>query len=235
MQSRSSLLKRSSLVALLVLGSTPLVTQVAQGRDYRDPNNPPPYVRDMYRNSENSNNGYYNRFRGYGARSYGAAPNTRDGVARYTNRSWWRYDVVGGTPTITIDLSEQTAYFYKGGKLAGMSPVSTGKPGHATPTGTFRISEKKINHRSNLYGHYVSPRGYVLRSNVDVRRHRKPAGSVFRGASMDYMMRVNGPVSMHAGYVPGYPASHGCIRLPWHMAKIFFANTPNGTQVKIVP
>ncbi|PCO06184.1 hypothetical protein AWR36_007085 [Microbulbifer flavimaris] len=154
---------------------------------------------------------------------------------RFTNKSWWRHDVAGGTPHIKIDLSEQMAYFYKGGRLAGMSPVSTGKAGHRTPPGTFRISEKKVNHRSNLYGHYVSRSGYVLRSNVDVRRDRRPPGSVFRGASMDYMMRVNGPISMHAGYVPGYPASHGCIRLPWHMAKIFFAHASVGTKVSIVP
>ncbi|MFA0812540.1 L,D-transpeptidase family protein [Microbulbifer epialgicus] len=147
----------------------------------------------------------------------------------------WFKAHVQGTPRIVIDLSDQMAYFYRGGRLAGMSPVSTGKPGHRTPTGNFRISEKKYSHRSNLYGHYISPRGYVLRSNVDVRRHRKPAGSRFRGASMDYMMRINGPVTMHAGYVPGYPASHGCIRLPWHMAKTFYRHARVGTKVSVVP
>ncbi|AMX04247.1 hypothetical protein A3224_13170 [Microbulbifer thermotolerans] len=131
-------------------------------------------------------------------------------------------------------LSEQRAYFYKGGRLAGVSPVSTGMPGHRTPTGNFRISEKKYSHRSNLYGHYVSRTGYVLRSNVDVRRHRRPPGAVFRGASMDFMMRINGPITMHAGRVPGYPASHGCIRLPWHMAKIFYQNATVGTRVTVV-
>ncbi|WP_231745275.1 MULTISPECIES: L,D-transpeptidase family protein [Microbulbifer] len=218
MQSYFSLLIRSSLVALLFLGGIPLTTPMTEARDYRDPNNPPPWVRDYYRNNRQA-----------------ASPQMHRDAMRFTNKSWWRHDVAGGTPHIKIDLSEQMAYFYKGGRLAGMSPVSTGKAGHRTPPGTFRISEKKVNHRSNLYGHYVSRSGYVLRSNVDVRRDRRPPGSVFRGASMDYMMRVNGPISMHAGYVPGYPASHGCIRLPWHMAKIFFAHASVGTKVSIVP
>ena len=154
---------------------------------------------------------------------------------RVNARAWWRSDVIGGAPYIRIDLSEQMAYFYKGGRLAGVSPVSTGMAGHRTPTGNFRISEKSYSHRSNIYGHYVDRRGYVLRSNVDVRRDRRPPGAVFRGASMDFMMRVNGAVTMHAGRVPGYPASHGCIRLPWHMAKIFFSQTTVGTKVSIVP
>ncbi len=153
---------------------------------------------------------------------------------QYVGQAWWRPEIVGGTPHIKVVLSEQKAYFYKGGRLAGISPVSTGMAGHRTPTGNFRISEKKYSHRSNIYGHYVSRGGYVLRSNVDVRRDRRPPGAVFRGASMEYMMRINGAVTMHAGYVPGYPASHGCIRLPWHMAKIFFSNTTVGTRVSVV-
>jgi lipoprotein-anchoring transpeptidase ErfK/SrfK len=151
-----------------------------------------------------------------------------------TNGSaWWRTDIIGGTAHIKIDLSEQRAYFYKGGRLAGITPISTGIAGYRTPTGSFRITEKDIDHRSNLFGHYVDPRGYVLRSSVDVRTDRRPPGTQFRGASMDFFMRVNGAVGMHAGKVTGRPESHGCIRLPWHMAKIFFENTPPGTRVTI--
>jgi len=153
---------------------------------------------------------------------------------RFVGQAWWRPEIAGGASHIKIVLSEQKAYFYKGGHLAGITPISSGMPGHRTPTGNFRITEKKLSHRSTLYGHYVSPHGYVLRSNVDVRRHRRPPGAYFRGASMDYMMRFNGAVTMHAGHVPGYPASHGCVRLPWHMAKIFFQNATVGTRVSVV-
>lgn len=147
--------------------------------------------------------------------------------------AWWRPEVVGGAPHIIIDLSEQRAYFYKGGQLAGISPVSTGVAGDRTPTGSFRVSEKNVYHRSNLYGHYVDRAGYVRMSSVDVRRDRRPPGTVFRGASMDFFMRINGAVSMHAGKVTGRPESHGCIRLPWHMAKIFYENAPMGTKVTV--
>lgn len=200
MLSRSSLLKRSSLAALLIAGGAVLLSPLVQAVDY-----------------------------GYQFLRQGTTYQDR-----WVGQAWWRPEIVGGTSHIKIVLSEQKAYFYKGGRLAGISPVSTGMAGHRTPTGNFRISEKKYNHRSNLYGHYVSRGGYVLRSNVDVRRDRRPPGSVFRGASMDYMMRINGAVTMHAGHVPGYPASHGCIRLPWHMAKIFFQNATVGTRVSVV-
>ncbi|WP_226663789.1 L,D-transpeptidase [Microbulbifer aggregans] len=147
--------------------------------------------------------------------------------------AWWRRDVIGGTPHIIIDLSEQRAYFYKGERLAGISPVATGVAGYRTPTGSFRVSEKDIDHRSNLFGHYVDRAGYVRKSSVDVRRDQRPSGTVFRGASMDFFMRVNGAVGMHAGKVTGRPESHGCIRLPWHMAKIFYENAPVGTKVTV--
>lgn len=159
---------------------------------------------------------------------------SRYGHSGPSGHMWFKAHVAGSS-RIVIDLSDQMAYFYKGRRLAGISPVSTGKTGHRTPTGNFRISEKKYSHRSNLYGHYISRRGYVMRSNVDVRRHRRPSGSVFRGASMNYMMRINGPVTMHAGWVPGYPDSHGCIRLPLQMAKIFYRYAKVGTRVSVVP
>ncbi|WGL18370.1 L,D-transpeptidase family protein [Microbulbifer bruguierae] len=147
--------------------------------------------------------------------------------------AWWRRDVYGGAAHIIIDLSEQRAYFYKGDQLAGISPISTGVAGNRTPTGSFRVSEKELFHRSNLYGHYVDRAGFVRKSSVDVRVHKRPAGTVFRGASMDFFMRINGAVSMHAGKVTGRPESHGCIRLPWHMAKIFYENAPMGTKVTV--
>ena len=57
--------------------------------------------------------------------------------------------------------------------------------------------------------------------NVDLTKDRPPRGTVFRGAPMRYFLRVHGGIGMHAGYLPGYPASHGCIRLPKQMAAHF--------------
>ncbi len=140
-----------------------------------------------------------------------------------------------GPARVKIDLSEQRAYLYRKGDLITSTRVSTGKKGHLTPTGTFKISEKDPDHRSSLYGDYVNAGGRVVKANVDIRKDKKPPGAVYRGASMPYFMRFNGAVGMHAGNVPNSPASHGCVRLPPRMARTFFHHVAIGSQVRVVP
>jgi hypothetical protein len=146
----------------------------------------------------------------------------------------WTGDGILGAPSITIDLGSQTAFFYKGGQEVGRSPVSTGREGYGTPTGNFKIIQKNKHHVSNLYGDYVDSGGKVVVANVGVNRDRRPPGTSFRGAPMPFFMRIHGGVGMHAGYLPGYPASHGCIRLPRGAAQRFFENAPLGTPVRVV-
>lgn len=148
--------------------------------------------------------------------------------------SWWKGDSMSGKPTMTINLSAQRIYFYKGGQLAGVSTISSGREGFDTPTGKFKIQQKNRDHRSSLYGDYVDAYGQPVQRDVDVRKDPKPPGARFDGAEMRYFMRITGAVGMHEGYLPGFPASHGCIRLPGRMARIFFAETPLGTPVEIV-
>jgi len=170
----------------------------------------------------------------------GRAPK-RDGTAR-SRRSgeprvpegYWNDDGAPGAPSVTINLTEQKAFFYKGGRLVGMSPVSTGREGYRTPAGQFRITQKNPDHVSNLYGNYVDDAGNVVMANVGVHRDARPPGSHFEGAPMPYFMRLHGAVGMHGGYLPGYAASHGCIRMPVDMAEIFFQNAPEGTPVRVV-
>ncbi len=146
----------------------------------------------------------------------------------------WSGDGAPGSPSIIIDLSDQTARFYKGGIEVGRAPVSTGREGYNTPTGNFSVIEKSQDHISTLYGDYVDSNGDVVVSNVGVNQDKRPSGSRFRGAPMPYFLRVNGAVGMHAGYLPGYAASHGCIRLPRGAAEKFYENAPYGTPVRIV-
>jgi hypothetical protein len=146
----------------------------------------------------------------------------------------WSGDGVPGSPSIVIDLSSQTAYFYKGGVEVGTAPVSTGREGYNTPTGKFSVIQKNAHHISNLYGDYVDASGEVVVRNVGINKDKRPPGTRFLGAPMPYFMRVTGAVGMHAGYLPGYAASHGCIRLPHGAAEKFFANAPPGTPVTIV-
>lgn len=147
--------------------------------------------------------------------------------------SYWDGDGVSGSPSIKIKLTEQKAYFYKGGQLVGISQLSTGREGTGTPTGSFKIIQKDRDHVSNLYGDYVDSADNVVMANVDVNKDPKPPGTRFKGAPMPYFMRVVGGVGLHAGYLPGYPASHGCIRMPEFMAENFFRSVAQGTPVTI--
>ncbi|MEA3062159.1 MAG: hypothetical protein QOJ94_1940 [Sphingomonadales bacterium] len=112
----------------------------------------------------------------------------------------------GGPVRIVVSLSQQKAFVYKAGALLAASPVSTGRRGHETPVGTFPILEKQVHHRSNKYSN----------------------------APMPFMQRLTPyGIALHAGHVPGYPASHGCIRLPWGFAKRLYGLTGYGTTVTI--
>ena len=147
--------------------------------------------------------------------------------------SYWDGDGVSGKPSVKIKLSEQRAYFYKGGELVGISQLSTGREGLGTPAGTFSITQKDKDHASSKYGDYVDEADNVVVPNVDVTKDPKPPGTRFKGAPMPYFMRIVGGVGMHAGYLPGYPASHGCIRMPEFMAENFFKTVSTGTPVTI--
>ena len=107
---------------------------------------------------------------------------------------------------VLVSIPQQKAYVFEDGELLATSPVSTGKRGHATPAGTFRILQKKVHHRSNKYAN----------------------------APMPYMQRLTDyGIALHAGHLPGYPASHGCIRLPWGFAKKLYGLTDHGTKVTV--
>lgn len=147
--------------------------------------------------------------------------------------SYWDGDGVSGKPSIKISLGEQRAYFYKSGQLVGISQLSTGREGMGTTTGSFKIIQKDQNHVSSQFGDYVDSADNVVVSNVDVGKDPKPPGTHFKGAPMPYFMRIVGGTGMHAGYLPGYPASHGCIRMPEFMAENFFRNVSVGTPVTV--
>ena len=105
---------------------------------------------------------------------------------------------------IIVSLPEQKMYVYRNGVRIGRSTVSTGTKGHPTPTGMFTILQKKVRHESNIY----------------------------KGAKMPHMQRLTwSGIAMHAGNLPGYPASHGCVRLPIDFAEKLYSVTNNGTNV----
>ena len=147
-------------------------------------------------------------------------------------RGYWDGDSVPGEASIVIERSEQKAYFYKGTELVGVAPISTGKSTHTTPAGTYKVTEKDIDHKSSLYG-VIRDRatGTIVNSDADTRKHRAKAGQVFEHAPMPYFLRFNGAIGMHVGHLPGYAASHGCVRISKEMAPKFFENAKVGTPV----
>lgn len=160
-------------------------------------------------------------------------PATKENIA--LKKSYWDDDGITGSPSMVINLGKQTASFYKGSKLVGVSAISSGREGFDTPAGSYKIIQKNIDHKSNLYGDYVDGAGTVVVKNVDVKKDPCPAGARFAGAPMPYFMRLtNSGVGMHQGFLPGVPDSHGCIRMPEKMVKIFWANAPLGMPVTVV-
>lgn len=137
--------------------------------------------------------------------------------------------------SIRVSLAQQKAFLYVGNQLAIESPISSGKRAGWTPAGLFTIFAKEPNHASTIYGNFVDVGGRIVREGVCSRTDSAPSGTHFEGAPMAHFMPITNKVGFHAGYLPGYPASHGCIRMPAHMAQLFYENTPLKTPVTILP
>jgi hypothetical protein len=148
--------------------------------------------------------------------------------------SYWDGDSANGSPLIKINRGQQKAFFYKGGTLVGISRISSGSEDHGTPAGKYKISEKDKDHVSSVYGVFKDrATGMTTNDNVDIRVDKPKSTEIFYNAPMPNFMRVNGGIGMHTGYLPGYAASHGCIRMPHHMSTHFFENVQLGTPVVV--
>jgi lipoprotein-anchoring transpeptidase ErfK/SrfK len=135
---------------------------------------------------------------------------------------------------VRVSLPKQRAYLMVGDEIAADSPISSGKAGHSTPTGHFSVLEKDPDHRSSIYGDYVDGSGRVVRSGISAKIDSAPSGTHYVGASMRWFMRLTGEgVGMHVGILPGYPASHGCIRMSSDGAKLFYDTVKVGTPVTV--
>jgi hypothetical protein len=148
--------------------------------------------------------------------------------------SYWDGEGTTGSPLVKINRGQQKAFFYKGGVLVGVSRISSGNEDHATPPGKYKIVEKDKDHKSTVYGCFKDiATGQMLNDNVDIRVDKVPPGAIYYAAPMPNFMRITDGVGMHTGYLPGYAASHGCIRMPHQMSEKFFENVVVGTPVII--
>jgi lipoprotein-anchoring transpeptidase ErfK/SrfK len=135
---------------------------------------------------------------------------------------------------IVVSLPKQRAYLLMGEDIVADAPISSGKRGHESPRGSMRVLEKDPNHHSNLYGDFVDRSGRVVRAGVSARIDSAPSGTHFVGAAMKWFLRLTEDgVGMHIGILPGYPASHGCIRESVEGAKLFYDRVKVGTPVDV--
>jgi len=135
---------------------------------------------------------------------------------------------------IVVSIPKQRAYLMIGDQVVADGPVSSGRRGHETPKGHFTVMEKDPNHHSSLYGDFVDSSGRTVRAGVSARSDSAPSGTHFAGASMKWFLRLTGEgVGMHIGILPGYPASHGCVRESVDGAKLFYDHVKVGTPVDV--
>ncbi len=136
---------------------------------------------------------------------------------------------------IIVSLPKQRAYLLAGDQIAIDSPISSGKRAGMTPNGKFSVLEKDKDHRSSVYGDFKDRTGRTVRSGVSLKIDSAPSGTHYVGAPMLWFMRLTGDgVGMHIGILPGYPASHGCIRMPPQGAEMFYAKVKVGTPVEVL-
>ena len=163
-----------------------------------------------------------------------ARPSNKVSTTEAVATGYWDVPAgVTGDHLIVVDTQLQVAKYYIGGRQVGQSAISSGKAGHGTPSGTFPVMEKDADHKSSTYGSVVDGAGNTLIADYTAGQPM-PAGGIYKGAPMINALKLtNSGIWMHEGIVTSAPESHGCIRLPKKMAKIFFDNTPVGTPVII--
>jgi hypothetical protein len=147
----------------------------------------------------------------------------------------WYDDGGSGSVSIRISLTDQIAEFARGGRDIGWCYVATGKEGHGTSPGSYKITEKIVDKYSNRYGWFEDEFGTVTKPDARYNE-RVPPGEVYVSAPMPYWMRLtNYGIGMHGGLIPqpGKPASHGCIRLPQEFVPQLFSAIVVGTPVTI--
>jgi lipoprotein-anchoring transpeptidase ErfK/SrfK len=137
---------------------------------------------------------------------------------------------------VIVSLGKQRAYLMVGDKVYIDTPISSGKRGRETPQGAFHVLEKDPDHRSSIYGDFVDRGGRTVRSGISSQIDSAPSGTHYVGASMKWFCRLtNGGVGMHVGILPGYAASHGCIRQPADIAPLVYQKVKIGTPVTVGP
>ncbi len=146
---------------------------------------------------------------------------------------FWHGSETPAEPSVHIYLAAQYADIFDGATLVGRSSICSGRRSHRTPAGKYNVTEKIAEHVSNRYGDYVDENGQIVQANIDALGTPVPPGTAFRGTKMPYFLRILGGIGLHAGPLPGFPDSHGCIRFPETIAQRLFGAASVGMPVLI--
>jgi hypothetical protein len=134
---------------------------------------------------------------------------------------------------IDIDLTNQRALLIQNERVVLDAPICSGRPGHETPTGTFNVTDKDLNHASSFYGFFGNPlTKQIVVPDADTAM-QIPPGLEFVHAPMRYYMQFQPAIGLHAGFLPGHPDSHGCVRMPEEYATTFFQAVRIGMPVHV--
>lgn len=164
----------------------------------------------------------------------GAVPQHPERLGVAEPVSYWDDDGSSGQPWILVDLNHQVAKFYRGDHVIGVAAISSGTEARKTPAGDYKILEKDIDHESSSYGHVEDASGRMVNDDATPRSPVPPGGR-YVPAPMHYFMRLTWDgVGMHQGFLPGYAASHGCIRMDRNIVPKFYENAYLGMPVKVV-
>lgn len=139
--------------------------------------------------------------------------------------------------SMRVQLWEQRGLLLHAGRDVAIDfPISSGRRAFPTKPGSYKVIDKREKHSSNLYGKYVEiGTGKVLNSDVDTTVDKMPENARYVGSPMPYFLRLtNTGLGLHVGVVPGYPASHGCVRVPRKIMPKVYSLVPKGTPVEIV-
>lgn len=210
-------------VLLLLAFTTTFVPARAEDED-KDKSDKSTFTVEMPRNRSGS--------------KHGATTQYRKTLTVVRTQDWpfrWEPDPAKPITRVEIKLGEQRIYFMQGPVVVGEGPVSTGRPGFDTTPGSYKVLVKEKLHHSNLYGELVDSKGRTVNASAEAG-DPIPKGLSYRPSPMPYFLRISDTgMGMHEGWLPGYAASHGCIRLPRKLAPLIFPAIPVGCPVIIIP
>lgn len=194
--------------------------------------------KDLVKKEESFKANIYNQhseLRGNGGTPKVKRQRTLNGRVLPTPKFSWKVDETKPLSKLVIKLEEQKLYGFQNSLLVLESDICSGKEAYPTKPGAYKVISKSKDHKSNLYGSFVNSKGIIVNANAEVG-DSVPEGLRYVPSSMpNYLRLTHEGLGLHAGILMGYPASHGCVRLPNFISEKLFKSVEIDTPVEICP